>query len=57
MTKSVDFYGRGVNPDAPPGPLEVASGDVGPVGAKPALVWVGFIVILVVVRLLLEMAE
>lgn len=58
-TKITDIYGRGIpqSRDAPPGPLEVASGDVGPVGNKPLMVWLGLIVVLIVWRLIYEQGE
>lgn len=53
-----ELYGRMIIKDAPPGELEVASGDVGPPSPRsPALVWVGIIVSLIFVRILYEMAE
>ena len=58
-TKLSDIYGRGIpqSKDSPAGPLEVASGDIGPVGNKPVMVWLGLAAVLVIWRLIYEMGE
>ncbi len=55
--KSADIYGRSLVRDAPPGDLQVASGDVGLPGVEPVVVFLGFIMALVALRLAYEMGE
>ena len=52
--KSVDFYGRTLVRDAPAGDLEIASGDVGPPTVAPTMVFLGFILALVLLRVAFE---
>ncbi len=55
--KSVDVYGRTLVRDAPAGDLEIASGNVGPSGVAPTMVFLGFVFALVLLRIAYEVGE
>lgn len=56
-TKSSDIYGRSLDADAPPGELEVASGVIAVSDKAPVMVFVAFIGLLILIRMIYEAAE